>query len=56
MPASWYDTSYRKLFFDFDSPGATVGLASAFDGERWAERLRRMQAECRSYAGRRHPG
>jgi hypothetical protein len=40
MSASWYATSYRKLFFDFDSPGTTVGLVSAFDAERWAERRR----------------
>lgn len=42
---SWYDTSYRKLFFDFHSSGATVGLASAFDGERWAERLEAANAQ-----------
>jgi hypothetical protein len=29
MSASWYATSYRKLFFDFDSPATTVGLATA---------------------------
>ncbi|OGV69836.1 MAG: hypothetical protein A3K19_28960 [Lentisphaerae bacterium RIFOXYB12_FULL_65_16] len=39
MSTSWYETSYRKLFFDFHSAGAAVGLASAFDAERWAERL-----------------
>ena len=42
---SWYDTSYRKLFFDFHSSGATVGLASTFDGERWAERLEAANAQ-----------
>lgn len=39
MAESWYASTYRKLFFDFHSPGAAVGLASAFDAERWAERL-----------------
>ena len=45
MSASWYDTCYRKLFYDFHSPGATVGLASAFDAERWAERLQAANAQ-----------
>ena len=45
MGSTWYDTSYRKLFFDFHSPGATVGLASAFDAERWAERLQQANAQ-----------
>jgi hypothetical protein len=39
MSASWYDTSFRKLFFDFHSPGQTSGLAAAFDAEAWADRL-----------------
>ncbi len=34
MSASWHNTSYRKLLFDFHSPGATVGLASASDSRR----------------------
>jgi len=42
---SWYDTSYRKLFFDFHSPGTTVGLAASFDAERWAERLLAAKAQ-----------
>ncbi len=42
---SWYDTSYRKLFFDFHSPGATVGLAAGFDAARWADRLVAANAE-----------
>ena len=36
---SWYKTSYRKLFFDFHSPGTATGLAARFDAEAWAERL-----------------
>ncbi len=39
MGKTWYDKSYRKLFFDFHSPGTAVGLAAAFDAERWADRL-----------------
>ena len=42
---SWYDTSYRKLFFDFHSPGATTGLAAGFDAEGWADRLVAANAE-----------
>ncbi|MGC9360858.1 MAG: beta-galactosidase trimerization domain-containing protein, partial [Anaerolineae bacterium] len=42
---SWYDTSFRKLFFDFHSPGATVGLAADFDAEGWADRLKEAGAE-----------
>jgi len=42
---SWYDTSYRKLFFDFHSPGTAVGLARDFDGERWAQRLQEAGAQ-----------
>jgi hypothetical protein len=45
MASSWYDTSYRKLFFDFHSPGTAVGLASAFDAERWAERVQEANAQ-----------
>ena len=39
MGTTWYDDCYRKLFFDFHSPGTTVGLAAAFDAEGWADRL-----------------
>jgi len=42
---SWYGTSYRKLFFDFHSPGTAVGLAAAFDAERWADRLVEANAQ-----------
>lgn len=42
---SWYDTSYRKLFFDFHSPGTAVGLARDFDGERWAQRVQDAGAQ-----------
>ncbi len=45
MGASWYGTRYRKLFFDFHSPGSTVGLAAAFDAERWADRVRATGAQ-----------
>lgn len=45
MPAPWYETSYRKLFFDFHSPGTTAGLAAAFDAERWAERVQEANAQ-----------
>jgi Hypothetical glycosyl hydrolase 6/Beta-galactosidase trimerisation domain len=41
---SWYDTSYRKLFFDFHSPGTTEGLASAFSAERWIGRIQAAHA------------
>ena len=43
--STWYTTSYRKLFFDFHSPGTTEGLASAFDAERWADRLAAANAQ-----------
>ena len=46
--ASWYDTSYRKLFFDFHSPGTTEGLASAYDAERWVSRLQAAHAQAAS--------
>ena len=39
MSRSWYDDCRRKLFFDFHSAGTAVGLAAAFDAERWADRL-----------------
>lgn len=42
---SWYDTSYRKLFFDFHSPGTAVGLARDFDAERWAQRVQDAGAQ-----------
>jgi len=42
---SWYDTSYRKLFFDFHSPGTTVGLARSFDAEAWAARVQQGHAQ-----------
>lgn len=42
---TWYDTCYRKLFFDFHSPGTTVDLARDFDGERWAQRLQEAGAQ-----------
>ena len=42
---SWYDTSYRKLFFDFHSPGATTGLARAFDADQWAARVQAAHAQ-----------
>ncbi|MFN2230812.1 MAG: alpha-L-fucosidase, partial [Anaerolineae bacterium] len=45
MSRSWYDTSYRKLFFDFHSPGTAAGLAAAFDAERWADRVQRANAQ-----------
>lgn len=48
MTESWYDTSYRKLFFDFHCPGATVGLAAAFDAESWAARLEEANAQAAS--------
>ncbi len=43
--STWYQTSYRKLFFDFHSPGSTVDLAADFDAERWAERLDEANAQ-----------
>jgi hypothetical protein len=45
MDTSWYATSYRKLFFDFHSPGTAVGLAAGFDAERWAERVQAANAQ-----------
>ncbi|MHB9031998.1 MAG: alpha-amylase family protein [Anaerolineae bacterium] len=41
----WYETSYRKLFFDFHSAGTVVGLASRFDAEQWAERIQAANAQ-----------
>lgn len=45
MSTSWYDRSYRKLFFDFHSPSTAVGLAAQFDAERWAERVQEAHAQ-----------
>ena len=45
MGKSWYDECYRKLFFDFHSAGTAVGLAAAFDAERWADRLLEANAQ-----------
>jgi hypothetical protein len=45
MAHSWYDTSYRKLFFDFHSHSSAAGLAADFDAERWAERLQEANAQ-----------
>ncbi len=42
---NWYANSYRKLFFDFHSHSSAVGLASAFDAERWAQRLEEANAQ-----------
>jgi len=42
---TWYNTSYRKLFFDFHSHSSAVGLASAFDAEAWAGRLQAANAQ-----------
>lgn len=42
---SWYESSCRKLFFDFHSPGTAAGLASNFDAERWADRVREAGAQ-----------
>ncbi len=36
---SWYETSFRKLFFDYHSHETVKGLAAGFDAERWADRL-----------------
>lgn len=43
--ASWYGSCVRKLFFDFHSSQHAVGLASAFDAERWADRCERAGAQ-----------
>ncbi|MCY3017440.1 MAG: beta-galactosidase trimerization domain-containing protein [Planctomycetota bacterium] len=45
MARSWYETSCRKLFFDFHSPGTAAGLAAAFDAERWAKRVQQANAQ-----------
>jgi hypothetical protein len=45
VSGSWYDSSYRKLFFDFHSPGTTEELAADFDAERWAARLQEAHAQ-----------
>ncbi|MCL5997407.1 MAG: beta-galactosidase trimerization domain-containing protein [Chloroflexi bacterium] len=42
--STWYNTSFRKLFFDFHSPGTTEGLAAAFDAERWIARMQAANA------------
>ena len=42
---SWYEKTYRKLFFDFHSRSQAVGLASNFNAERWAERLWKVGCE-----------
>lgn len=41
----WYDDTYRKLFFDFHSHSTTIGLASNFDAEGWAERVAAVGAQ-----------
>ncbi len=45
MGRTWYDHSFRKLFFDFHSPQHAVGLASDFDAERWADRVAETGAQ-----------
>ncbi len=45
MSASWYATSYRKLFFDFHSHSSAAGLAADFDAEAWADRLVEANAQ-----------
>lgn len=45
MNTSWYNTAFRKLFFDFHSPGTAAGLAAAFDAERWVEQLVQANAQ-----------
>jgi hypothetical protein len=42
---SWYATAFRKLFFDFHSQESAKGLASAFDADRWADRLAEANAQ-----------
>ena len=42
---TWYDTAYRKLYFDFHSQETAVGLASAFDAERWADQVASAHAQ-----------
>ena len=42
---SWYEASYRKLFFDFHSSRHAVGLASGFNAKRWAELLKKANAQ-----------
>jgi hypothetical protein len=42
---SWYNTSYRKLFFDYHSHSSALGLASNFDAEAWARRVQEANAQ-----------
>jgi len=45
---SWYDTSYRKLFFDFHSKESAEGLAADFDAEAWADAIEAAHAQAAS--------
>jgi len=45
---SWYETSYRKLFFDFHSSQYTEDLAKGFDAEQWAQRLQDAHVQAAS--------
>lgn len=42
---SWYETSFRKLFFDFHSSGTAIGLASRYNAEQWAQRVQEANAQ-----------
>jgi len=44
----WYETSYRKLFFDFHSKESAAGLAEDFDAEAWADAVQAAHAQAAS--------
>lgn len=37
--ASWYDSCYRKLFFDYHTQQSATEVGSQFNGAEWAEKL-----------------
>lgn len=45
LDIDWYATTYRKVFFDFHSHSAAVGLARKFDAEKWAKSLLKIHAQ-----------
>ncbi|MCC6445479.1 MAG: alpha-L-fucosidase [Armatimonadetes bacterium] len=42
---TWFDTCYRKLFFDFHTHSTAEQVAARFDAERWAEALASVGAQ-----------
>jgi len=42
---SWYESSFRKLFFDFHTHSTSVEVAKYFNAEAWAEQLSKSNVQ-----------